>query len=329
MARRKPYTKLEKTGQQRPDHVKGMGDVLFKVFQCLAPNCRAFIIVRVADIGAEFHVPCPECGFELTSGGETKFFDYQLVHKEENEVIEDGSFAILHDDYLTEAHEFKHCVLCYTLKPVEFFDRHASRKSGFQSECRLCKTMYNGIKNQSRIADQHREASQRRRLYRQLATEGGRIDSKVVFDKFDGKCFNCDAGLKYTTKGQRTFHLDHTLPARLLWPMTTDTATLLCGPCNNQKHDQWPSVFYDDAKLKRLSVLTGYEYALLAGPPHINKEAVSAILDDVNSFIETWIHYPEDIKKVRRLIRDREGIDIFDHAPNIPGHLREPDEINE
>ena len=64
-------------------------------------------------------------------------------------------------------------------------------------------------------------------------------------------------------------------------------------PCNNQKHDQWPSVFYDDAKLKRLSVLTGYEYALLAGPPHINKEAVSAILDDVNSFIETWIHYPE------------------------------------
>ena len=33
--RRKPYTKLKKTDRIRTDHVRGMGDVVFKGFQCL------------------------------------------------------------------------------------------------------------------------------------------------------------------------------------------------------------------------------------------------------------------------------------------------------
>ncbi len=325
MPRRRPYTKLEKIGQDRPQHVQGMGDVLFKGFQCLAPQCQEFIFVRADQIGPDFRIPCPTCGFELVNGGESKFFDYKLVRTDEDRTIEEGPFVILHDDYLTEASRFKYCILCYTLKPVSCFDRHSARQSGYQGECRLCKTIYNGIKNQSRITDQHREAAQRRRLYRQLAAESGRLDSRAIFDKFAGKCFSCDTELQYERAG--AIHLDHTLPARLLWPMTTDNATLLCSTCNNQKHDQWPSSFYDAPKLRRLAVLTGYEHALLSGPPQINEDAVAAILADTDGFIETWIAYPDDIKKVRRLIRDHQSVDLFEHATHVPDNLREENEL--
>ncbi|MGH7620958.1 MAG: hypothetical protein ACREMU_01330 [Gemmatimonadaceae bacterium] len=45
MVRRKAYTKVEKRGQVRPEYVQGMGDVVFKGFQCLAPECHEFIFV--------------------------------------------------------------------------------------------------------------------------------------------------------------------------------------------------------------------------------------------------------------------------------------------
>jgi 5-methylcytosine-specific restriction endonuclease McrA len=303
-----------------------MGDVLFKGFQCLAPECHAFIFVREDEIGVDFRILCQTCGAELASGGETRFFDYRLVNKETDELIEEGPFVILHDDYLTEARRFKYCLICYTRKPVELFDKHSARSSGYQGECNLCKTIYNGIKNQSRITDQHREAAQRRRIYRQLSAEGGRIDSREIVRKFGGQCFNCGITLTIMKGGKQPFQIDHTLPARLLWPATTENATLLCSRCNNEKHDRWPSEFYNTSKLKRLALLTGYEYALLEGLPKINEEAVAAILKDTDSFLETWIHYPEDIKKVRRLIRDRGGVDIFEHAEYVPVYLRDPGE---
>ena len=148
MVRRKAYTELEKDGQLRPARVKGMGDVLFKGFQCLAPDCVEFIFVRTDEIDADYRIPCPACGHELASGGETKFFDYRLRRTDTGRVIENGEFVVLHDDYIREAQSYKYCVLCYTLKPSDHFDKHASRASGLQGECRLCKTIYNGIKNQ-------------------------------------------------------------------------------------------------------------------------------------------------------------------------------------
>ena len=44
-------------------------------------------------------------------------------------------------------------------------------------------------------------------------------------------------------------------------------------------------------------------------------------------FLETWIPYPNGIKKVRQLLKDHAGIDIFDQATNVPPHLREPGEL--
>ena len=231
MARRKPYTKVEKRGQQRPPHVRGMGDVLFRGFQCLSSECQEFIVVREDDVDADFQITCPACAFIHQAGGEAKLFDYALVRHADGEVIEvieEGEFTILHDEYIGQAQRLKYCLLCYTRKPLDHFDRHQSRRSGRQGECKLCKTIYNNIKNQSRTTDQHREAAARRRLYRLLAQEPGKIDSRAVFEKFGGACFRCGQELRRSTKGHAAFQLDHTLPVRLLWPLTTENATLLC-----------------------------------------------------------------------------------------------------
>ena len=79
MPRRKPYTKVVKTNQIRADHVRGMGDVVFKGFQCLNSECLEFIFVRKSEIGDDFEITCPSCGIIMLSGDETQFYEYKLV----------------------------------------------------------------------------------------------------------------------------------------------------------------------------------------------------------------------------------------------------------
>ena len=132
--------------------------------------------------------------------------------------------------------------------------------------------------------------------------------------------------MRYTTTGQKSFNLDHTLPARLLWPLSTGNATLLCPICNNEKHDLWPSAFYDVPKLRALARLTGHRYALLSGPPCVNEAAVEEILADPEAFIDEWIPYPEEIRRVRSMILEYTEADIFEGVDYVPGYLLEPDE---
>ena len=76
-------------------------------------------------------------------------------------------------------------------------------------------------------------------------------------------------------------------------------------------------------KLKKLAVLTGIPFGLLSGPPKLNPEALRKILANVDKFIEDWIEYPEDIKKIRNLILELEGIDIFERAKYVPDYLKD------
>jgi len=316
MARRKPYINVIKENQIRPDHVKGMGDVVFKGFGCLNNECKEYVFIRKDQIKEDFSIVCPACGYILQSGGESVFYDYKLTDIRDGSIIEDGKFIVAHDEYIREAQEYKYCIICATLKPLEFFDRHSARTSGRQGECRLCKTIYNNIKNQTRITDQFREASEKRRLYGFLSGEPTKLDVKAIYKTFESKCFRCG-----TTLTPPDGNIDHTLPARLLWPLSIGP-TLLCSSCNNLKHGKWPSEIYAGNELKRLAVKTGIKYETLTGKAMLNPNAVKWLVENIDYFIEKWIGYPDEIKRIRAVVMTMTGVDIFSGAKSVPQYLK-------
>ena len=316
MARRKPYTKVDKFNQIRADHVQGMGDVVFKGFQCLSSECQEFIFIRKDEIGNDFELTCPICETAIRSGEETHFYEYELLDMRTNSIIEKGRFTILHDDYIGEAQEYKYCILCNTIKPLDLFDNHHRRKSGRQSECKLCKKVYNAIKNQTRLTDQHREAAQKRRMYLDLSGSK-KINSETVYKRFRYRCFKCQKDLRNAEARERP--LDHTLPAVFLWPLTTENATLLCREHNGQKSDKWPSEYYSDNELKKLSLLTGIRYETLAGPAHYNPEAIERLKtsEQVNLLLTKYAAYMPEIIKLRNRILEYEDFDFFKYSTTI------------
>lgn len=170
MARRKIYSNLTKIGQYRPDHVDGQ--TLYKVFQRLNPDCTEMITVKKDDIDEDYSIICPKCGYEHYSGGERHLFDFSMdVNNDSGEAVsvQEGEFVVSHDEYIENAPLYKHCLICNTLKPIEYFHKHAVLKSGGQGECIICKTNYNAIKNGTRISDQYFESSQKRRLLIEVA----------------------------------------------------------------------------------------------------------------------------------------------------------------
>ena len=82
MARRKIYSNLNKVGQYRPDHVDGQ--TLYKVFQCLNPDCTEIITVKKDDIDEDYSIVCPKCGYEHYSGGEQHLFDFSMDVNDDN-----------------------------------------------------------------------------------------------------------------------------------------------------------------------------------------------------------------------------------------------------
>ena len=317
MPRRQPYTKVVKTNQIRAEHVSGMGDVVFKGFQCLNSECLEFIFIRKDEIGADFEIACPSCGIVMLSGDETQFYAYKLEDQRDNSIIEEGTFTILHDDYIEEAQEYKYCIICNTIKPLDLFDRHRTRKSGSQGECRLCKAVYNSIKNKTRLTDQHREASQKRRMYLNLSGST-KIKSEEIYKRFNYRCFKCKKDLRRVDDAKER-PLDHTLPAVFLWPLTTENATLLCREHNSEKSDKWPSAYYSDSELRSLAVLTGIQYDTLAGQPHYNPEAIESLKtsDQVDQLLTKYAVYMEEIIKLRNRILEHENFDFFQHSTII------------
>ena len=323
MARRRPYTRVRKENQLRADHVNGMGDVTFLGFQCLNFQCTTFISFPEKDFSGDFSVVCPDCGYVMEDGSSTKFYDYELV--EENpvtrdviRVIEEGAFEVNHRDYIDASLRYKYCIVCNTLKPLDAFGKHRARATGRQGECTICKTLYNAIKNQTRVPDQHREASQKRRLYVEVAGASEKLDTKKIFSRFEGKCFKCNKILidegGHPIPGAH--QLDHTLPAYYLWPMTTDNATLLCRTHNNQKSGNWPSVFYSDSELRTLSAKTGISYKVLVGDPEINPEALEYLSDPANvlHLISKYAPYMDEVIKLRNRVLITAGLDFFQSA---------------
>jgi len=329
MSRRKTYSKLIKENQIRASHVRGKGDTAYLGFQCINPDCTHFLFIEKEQIIDDFEIECPDCGDLIYSGGETTFFDYDLEVEENGvkSIKETGQFTVIHDEYVEEAQEYKYCINCNMMKPLSYFDKHSARKTGRQGECRLCKRIYNSVKNGTRTIDQFRESAQKRRLYLELSGQS-KLDSKKVYDRFKYSCFKCNTDL--SNAPTREIHLDHTLPVYYLWPLDTNNATLLCGECNGEKAGSWPSDFYNMTELRELSIITGIQLDLLSGGPEYNPAALERLMrpEIVNEMLTKYSKYmPELIKLRNRLLNDT-GLDFFSYSTILsPNWIEKADKI--
>lgn len=340
MARREAYTRVDKIGFVRPDHVAGMSDRGFRVFQCLNPDCVSIIKADERHLVGDWHFDCPECNYSHHAGGRHYLFDYRLmdlrtgqpfVDEATGDAVEDQPEFVEHDDYLRNAARWKYCVLCSTMKPLSDFDLHGARAgTGRQGECSACKAGYNGVKNGSRLIEQHREASQQRRLMIMLG-QPEKLDRADIVKRFEGRCFKCNEPVD-TGDGNvvaRKANWDHTRPAAYLWPMTTQDATLLCQEHNGDKADAWPGAYYTPEECRRLSRLTGIEYADLMGPARHNPEALNRLkqAEFVESLMDSFARYPELIIRLRNRLLRAEHFDFFDSSPRVSGAWREKADI--
>lgn len=321
MVRRKTYTKVTRNNFSNPEHVKGMGDKTFRGFQCLNKECTNYLFIQTETIDPDFRYQCERCEFIHEAGGSTTLYDYELENTDDNSVIEKGKFEILHDDYVNESKEYKYCIVCGTLKPFELFDMHSSRRTGRQGECRVCKQVYNGIKNQTRLPEQHLEASFKRRLYTHF-DDHSKVDIAEIYNRFENCCFMCGANLSIDlTAGveKKMGNLDHTLPVFYLWPLTVKNATLLCQKHNLEKAQKWPKDFYNDTQLRKLSTLTGIDHKILAGEPQFNPEAIDKLkdLDFIVALFEKFSRYPRELLQLRNRILTLTDFDFLDLGAKI------------
>ncbi|HXK39942.1 MAG TPA: hypothetical protein VJ837_03850 [Candidatus Paceibacterota bacterium] len=175
---------------------------------------------------------------------------------------------------------------------------------GFQLECRYCKKFeVNAAHNPRRTAAQMKEDGARRRAFElliealmggseQLAyrLRTGRELADEVLRRFGYRCFKCSRQL------DGAWHLDHTRPLALLWPLD-DTATALCGDCNSAKRDRPPSAFYTPQEIIRLAAIVGLSEEVLRNPlpnVHILRQLIERLPWFFDEFLTT-----EDMTKER------------------------------
>lgn len=334
MARRPTYSRVERIGFSRPAHVRGMGGRPFRVFQCLNAECVHMHVVDERQLRGEYSIECPECGYIIQRGGARHLLDYRvidantqlpLLDEDSGEVIDPVPEFVNHDEYVERAARFKYCIICSALKPFSEFHVHGSRgESGLQGECITCKRGYNAVKNGTRLIEQHREASQQRRLY--MNFQVGKLNVPAIVERFRGRCFKCnqpvalDEGPGHDLSG----NIDHTRPAYYLWPLTTEDATLLCRKHNGDKSAAWPGEFYNDDECRKLARLTGIPYRELTGPPRFNPEAIEKLRDPefVEGLIDKFARYPNEMLKLRNRILRSEGFDFLAVSPNVSENWR-------
>lgn len=108
----------------------------------------------------------------------------------------------------------------------------------------LYKVSYNKLKQ----TDKYKMNSIRRRERKNLNVESDHVPStliKAVKDKFNYKCFQCDANIDLC--------LDHHYPLSNGYKLTINNAVLLCRSCNSKKGRKLPEDYYNYAEIDRLT----------------------------------------------------------------------------
>ena len=211
------------------------------------------------------------------------------------------------ETFIIDNEEHKYCRVCTELLPVSMFHKHNGKwsKTGYQLECKYCKNgKINPYLNPKRTSDQLRESSEWSRL-RGIIIPKGKINSIVIFDKFNNSCFNCNKHLDINESN--SYQIDHTLPHSLWWGYSTEDCTLLCYDCNQEKTDKWPSEYYTIKQLLELSKLTGWDIDLLSGEPQMCIDSVNKFLTNREYFTNLWLQRDSGkkflIKETKKLKR--------------------------
>ncbi len=84
----------------------------------------------------------------------------------------------------------------------------------------------------------------RRKQVKKLKENFSTKDREMTFDRFDHKCFKCEA--------TEELCIDHHYPLRYGFPLSPSNAVVLCRSCNSSKKSKMPSKFYNEEELKEL-----------------------------------------------------------------------------
>lgn len=199
---------------------------------------------------------------------------------------------------------WKQCNMCGRILPNNAFSKHS--KWGpleKQMECRACKGAINSILNDLRTTDQLRESSIRRRISDLFVNQSNEnINIENLFNRFNSQCFKTKIHLDIRKTG--SWHIDHILPSKYLYPLTMNNAALLSAEANSNKRDKWPSEFYTNQELVELARITGAPITLMASPNPIVNENI-----DVNNGIDKYLNVRNSsdlskrINEIKNIIR--------------------------
>lgn len=265
--------------------------------------------------------PCLGCGFvhskksplpvEDPEGQLTAFANWSSVTHDA------GELAVLRfwEAFFKNATEnrrvyWKQCNTCGRVLPENDFSRHVDwGPLEKQMECRACKAVINTNLNPKRTKEQLHESGVRRRTAELLLQgENERLDLRDLFDRFGGRCFKTGAELNFDDR--RTWAVDHILPSRWLYPLSSENAALLSTAANSNKRDRWPGEFYTNEELKRLAAITGADLGLISSPePVINPDIdVNACTDRLLT-VRGSTSLTKRIGELKKLLEDYELVD--------------------
>lgn len=103
-----------------------------------------------------------------------------------------------------------------------------------------------------------------------------KIDKKIIFERFEHRCFNCGT--------KKNLTIDHHYPLEKGYRLKsfdgTYNAVLLCEKCNRKKSNKMPESFYNENQLQILSKKYGLTKDILEKDENIYK------LIDEKAFVE-------------------------------------------
>ena len=294
------------------------------VYTCV--NCRA---VNYVHIGSELVSPeyafqhfsweCPHCGFVHSRNSDLPEswtnWRPELLEREELTAERFWQAFFRASTENPEAY-WKQCNVCGRILPNSAFSKH----EGFgplakQMECRACKGAINAQLNCRRTSEQLRESSVRRRIADMFVEEyNERIDVPALFQRFGGRCFKTGKPLDMGKTG--SWHIDHILPSKYLYPLTVRNAALLSSDANSNKRDRWPSEFYTPQELVALARITGADLKLLSSlepvvNTHINvNRGVDRYLNVRNSNTDL----PRRVAELKKVLQQYGLEDLLDDA---------------